>query len=63
MTQPAPPQSTKKHDAGRIPGAAAVPNVLEIRCTGLLPNTKPWSFTFHGYNAVMPAVNVALANT
>lgn len=63
MTQPPPPQSTKKHDAGRIPGAAAVANVLEIRILFNLPNQKQASITFHGYNATMPAVNVALANT
>lgn len=63
MTQPPPPQSTKKKDAGRIPGAAAVANVLEIRCLLGLANGKVASITFHGYNATMPAVNVALANT
>ena len=63
MTSPLPPQSTKKTDAGRIKGAAAVPNVLEIRCLFSLPNQKFANITFHGFNTVMPAVNVALANT
>ena len=63
MTQPPIPQSQKKKDAGRIPGAAAVTNVLEIRCNFLLPNLKQANIFFHGYNATMPAVNAALAQT
>jgi hypothetical protein len=56
-------QSTKKHDAGRIPGPAAVPNVVEIKAQIVLPNTKLTFFTVQGFNSGSTTVNQSLANT
>lgn len=56
-------QSTKKHDAGRIPGPANCPNVMEIRCWFNMPNGKIVSGALHGWAATLPPPTVALANT
>ena len=56
-------QSTKKHDAGRIPGPANCTGVMEIRMFFGLPNGKTISGTLHGFNATLPTPSVALANT
>jgi hypothetical protein len=63
MTSPAPPASTKKHDAGRIPGAYIIPNCVEIGVVWGLPNARGGHSFFHGGNAGSTVVNVGLANT
>lgn len=49
------PTSIRAKDGGKIPGPADVPSVIEIVCSGQLPNQKRWHFAFHGaYTAVPP---------
>jgi hypothetical protein len=55
------PISHKKTDGGRIPGPAAVPNVIEIACTVILPNQKTSRMTFHGAYATTPPAMATLA--
>lgn len=65
MTQPAPPQSTRKVDAGRIKGAAAVPNCVEIIVpwsTGTAP-ARSFVSVLHGANPNNTPINVGLAQT
>ena len=56
-------QSTKKRDAGRIPGPANCANVMEIRMIWNLPNGKIISGALHGWATTVPTPTVALANT
>jgi len=57
------PVSTKKKDAGRIPGPANIPNVVEIRVQFMMTNSKPASIFFHGYNGGTAVVGQSMANT
>lgn len=54
------PVSVKKKDGGRIGGAQAVPNVIEIVCQIVLPNAKQSRFTFHGYYPTTPPAMATL---
>jgi hypothetical protein len=49
-------QSTKKHDAGKVPGAWACPSVVEIKCQIALSPTKPMFFIVHGVYTSAPNV-------
>ena len=49
-------QSTKKHDAGRVPGAWACPSTVEIRVQIALSPTKPMFFIVHGTYSSAPNV-------
>lgn len=55
--------STKKHDAGRIPGPYNNPGVVEITLIFGLPNTRLARSALHGYAATPPGMSVAFANT
>jgi hypothetical protein len=57
------PVSTRKHDAGRIPGPYNNAGVVEVLGQWTLPNGKIIHGAVYGYAATPPAVNVALANT
>lgn len=56
------PASQRKKDGGRIPGAAAVNAVLEIRQIISLENGKPASNVFHGFYTTPPANIQTVAN-
>lgn len=56
-------QSTKKHDAGRIPGPAAVPQCVEIQIQWTGANSRIFHSYLHGSYSGTLAVNVALANS
>lgn len=58
-----PPQSSKRVDAGRIKGAADIPQVIEIRFQVALPNSKLSFGAFHGYYTTVPASLQTLANS
>jgi hypothetical protein len=55
--------STKKHDAGRIPGPWNCPGVVEIRMQQGLPNGKTIFSTIHGSYASAPSNMQGLANS
>jgi hypothetical protein len=55
-------QSTRKVDGGRIPGPAAIPNGIEIRCIFRHVNAKIVSFTLHAQNDGTYITSVAAAN-
>jgi len=55
-------QSTKKKDAGRIPGAWDGIHAVEIKMIFALPNTKPMISTIHGSYITAPANMQTLAN-
>ena len=58
-----PPQSQRKVDAGRIPGPANVPGVIEVVMTFLLDNGKTATCKLHGKNSGSFVPSVAQANT
>lgn len=55
-------QSTRKTDAGRIPGPAAVPAVIEIAQFFALPNGKTIRNVFHGHYTSPPSNMQTLAS-
>jgi hypothetical protein len=55
------PQSTKKHDAGHVPGTWNCPNTVEIRMQLQLPNNKLIFHTIHGAYSTTPASIQSLA--
>ena len=55
-------QSTKKKDAGRIPGPANCPNVIECRWAITIPNSKVTHSVVHGFFTTAPANMQTLAN-
>lgn len=56
-------QSVRRVDGGRIPGPAAVPGVIEIKCVFLLSNGKLGSWNIHGQNVGSFVPSVVNANT
>lgn len=57
------PVSTKKHDAGRIPGPAACPNTVEVRLQWLGANGRTFYSFLHGSFTGTFLPTVAIANT
>jgi hypothetical protein len=55
------PISVKKKDAGRIPGPANVPSVIEVRMQFALPNSKTIYSTLHGAYVTAPSNMQSLA--
>lgn len=55
------PVSVKKKDAGRIPGPANVPSVIEVRMQFSLPNSKVIYSTLHGAYTTPPSNMQSLA--
>jgi hypothetical protein len=63
MSQPTPPpQSTRRKDAGRIPGKFAISNCVEIRLIWQITTTRQAAVTLNGRNPGTTAVNISLAN-
>jgi hypothetical protein len=56
-------QSTKKHDAGRIPGVWSCPSTLEIRLQSILPNGKLMFYKWFGVYSAPPPNMQTLCNT
>ena len=63
MTQPTAPQSTRKVDAGRIPGKFAISGGVEIRLDFFGPSGQAAHIMLHGRNPGTVAVDSALANS
>jgi hypothetical protein len=55
-------QSTRKHDAGRVPGPFQVPSVIEIIWCTQLTTTKMMFSKIHGSYTTAPANMLTLAN-
>lgn len=56
------PTSTKKHDAGHVPGLWNCPNTVEIRMQVALPNGKTMMHTIHGTYTSTPSNMQTLTN-
>jgi hypothetical protein len=55
-------QSTRKHDAGRVPGPFQIPSVIEIVLGTQLTTTKMMFSKLHGSYTTAPANMLTLAN-